>query len=130
MTLKDFAVKLITVFEGCKLTAYQDTGGVWTIGFGHTGPEVVKGFTITQERASSLLAEDASKLFALVSDKPLLEAAALVSFGYNCGLGALQKVLAGTSQLSQYVHDSKGNLLPGLKSRRDLEQALIDVSKG
>jgi len=33
--------RLTEQFEGCKLTAYQDQVGVWTIGYGHTGPEVV-----------------------------------------------------------------------------------------
>lgn len=29
-------VNLIKSFEGCRLTAYQDSAGVWTIGYGHT----------------------------------------------------------------------------------------------
>ena len=27
-------------FEGLRLEAYQDSAGIWTIGYGHTGPEV------------------------------------------------------------------------------------------
>ena len=27
----------IKKFESCRLTAYQDAAGVWTIGYGHTG---------------------------------------------------------------------------------------------
>ena len=44
--------------EGCKLTAYQDQKGVWTIGTGHTGPEVVEGLVITQGQADVYLSSD------------------------------------------------------------------------
>ena len=33
-------MKIIKEFEGLRLTSYQDSVGVWTIGYGHTGPEV------------------------------------------------------------------------------------------
>lgn len=36
-------------FEGCRLSAYQDQGGTWTIGFGHTlGVEAGDRCTLTQ----------------------------------------------------------------------------------
>jgi len=44
--------------EGLRLVAYQCTEGVWTIGYGHTGPEVQKGLTITKEQADHLLIND------------------------------------------------------------------------
>jgi lysozyme len=44
-------------FEGCKLTAYRDQGGVLTIGYGHTS-HVYEGQTCTQEEADSWLAQD------------------------------------------------------------------------
>ena len=37
-------------FESCRLTAYQDLKGIWTIGWGHTGPEVVEGLVWTQNQ--------------------------------------------------------------------------------
>ncbi|AUT96797.1 lysozyme [Citrobacter europaeus] len=50
---------LIKEFEGCKLTAYQDSVGVWTIGYGWTLPVEGKliraGMTIKQETAERLL---------------------------------------------------------------------------
>ena len=52
---------LIKHFEGCRLTAYPDpgTGGdPWTIGYGHTGPDVYLGVTITQAEADHLLKQD------------------------------------------------------------------------
>lgn len=44
--------------EGCRLSAYRDTQGIWTIGYGHTGPEVTQGLKITQEEADLLLLND------------------------------------------------------------------------
>ncbi len=41
--------------EGLRLKAYQDTEGVWTIGFGHTGPEVYEGLRWTVEQARTVL---------------------------------------------------------------------------
>ena len=127
MTAIELAAALIRVFEGCRLTAYQDTGGVWTIGFGYT-QGVQKGQTINYEEAVQQLTTGLAPLVKLVEGKPLLAAAAYLSFGYNCGYGSLSKVLAGTKQLSDFTHDHVGNLLPGLVARRALESALIEIS--
>jgi hypothetical protein len=40
MTLDSAWLGLLKQFEGCRLDAYQDTAGVWTIGYGHTDGEV------------------------------------------------------------------------------------------
>lgn len=44
--------------EGLRLEAYQDTLGYWTIGYGHTGSEVVEGLIIDKATAERLLLED------------------------------------------------------------------------
>ena len=44
--------------EGLRLTAYLDTVGVWTIGYGHTGPEVKRGLVWTAEKAEQVFIED------------------------------------------------------------------------
>lgn len=44
--------------EGLRTTAYQDDGGVWTIGWGHTGPEVHKGLVWTREQCVAALKAD------------------------------------------------------------------------
>ena len=128
ITLVEFSTALLHVFEGCRLKAYRDSGGVATIGFGST-LNVTDGMEITMEQALKLFERDCAPLLKLVEGKPLLEAAALVSFGYNCGAGALKRVLAGTSDRTTFVKDKKGNTLPGLVSRRRLETALIEASK-
>ncbi len=49
--------------EGCKLTAYPDTEGVWTIGWGHELPNQdgsARGLTWTQDQADDQLLDDIS----------------------------------------------------------------------
>lgn len=58
MRLTPKGVQLIKGHEGCKLTAYLCPAGKWTIGYGHTGPDVYKGLTISQERAEELFIQD------------------------------------------------------------------------
>jgi len=85
---------LLKSFEGCKLTSYQDQGGVWTIGFGHTGPEVVEGMIFTPEQATMQLEKDLEKFYHL--DQYLTENvndnqySALICLAYNIGLRALK----------------------------------------
>ena len=82
-------------FEGLRLTAYPDpgTGGdPWTIGYGHTGPDVHPGLTITQEQAEELLMQDVKKAAAAVNAKVTgditqEEFDALVDFVFNVGAG-------------------------------------------
>jgi lysozyme len=94
------AIELIKKFEGCKLVAYQCSAKIWTIGFGSTfyenGSKVQPGDTITQHRAESLLLITANKFAVEVrklvksnlNDKQM---AALISFAFNLGIGALNK---------------------------------------
>lgn len=87
------AIDFVKQHEGCVLTAYQDQGGVWTIGYGHTGPDVRKGLVWTQDQADAALNLDLSKAEASMlklttvqlSDK---QKAALDSFVFNLGAGA------------------------------------------
>lgn len=95
MTINLQGLSLIRKFEGCVLTAYKDVVGVWTIGFGHTGPDVTPGLVWTQTEAEFTLEEDLKRFEAGVTD--LLKVAvtsnqfsALVSFAYNLGLEALK----------------------------------------
>lgn len=52
---------MIASFEGLRLTAYQDIVGVWTIGYGHTGPDVKPGLAITRQQADQLLVNDLAR---------------------------------------------------------------------
>jgi lysozyme len=94
------AIDIIKKFEGCKLSAYKDIVGVWTIGWGNTyyenGSKVQPDDKITQARAEALLLITVTKFWNEV--KKLVKSpvndnqfAALVSFAYNLGIGALNK---------------------------------------
>lgn len=131
VTVAELASALIASFEGCKLQAYQDTGGVWSIGFGHTGADVHQGLVITQAQADALFEQDCARLLILVSGRPLIEAAALLSFGYNCGSGNLAAVLAGHDSIGNPRHttDKHGTVQAGLVHRRNVEELLIAASQ-
>jgi lysozyme len=85
-------LQLLTTFEGCRTTAYDDGRGVWTIGYGHTAG-VYPGMTITQAEAEQWLTADLAEFESNVSDAvqvPLNDNqfAALVCFCFNVGPGA------------------------------------------
>jgi lysozyme len=78
-------------FEGCSLTAYQDSAGYWTLGYGHrTG--VTQGMTCTQAQAETWLMEDLQWAVSVVQNQVLVpltqgEFDALVDFVFNAGSG-------------------------------------------
>ena len=90
MKVSDEGIKLIQKFEGCRLEAYKDPIGVWTIGYGHTSG-VKPGMTITQSVATELLKKDLVKAELAVAKYDNKyhwkqnEYDALVSFAYNIG---------------------------------------------
>lgn len=133
---------LIQRVEGLRLTAYQDTGGAWTIGYGHlilpTEPYYPYGprRTITQGEADALFAADSAKAQLAVDQLvtvPLSasQRAALVSFVFNVGRTAfatstlLRKLNAGdydgaAAEFGKWVYDN-GVRVAGLVNRRAIE---------
>ncbi|MDH0199138.1 lysozyme, partial [Enterobacter cloacae] len=98
MQTSEKGIALIKQFEGCKLTAYQDSVGVWTIGYGWTQPvdgkPIRAGMTIKQETAERLLKTglvsyeiDVSRLVKVSLTQGQFDA--LVSFTYNLGARSL-----------------------------------------
>ncbi|MBM2884524.1 muraminidase [Chromobacterium amazonense] len=133
-------IQLIQQFEGLRLTAYQDSVGVWTIGYGHTGPDVRAGLSISDSQATQLLSQDLRRFEQGVSN--LVKVAinqnqfdALISFSYNLGLGNLQSSTLlrllnqgdyrGASGQFPLWDKAGGKVLPGLQKRRQAEQALF-----
>lgn len=53
----EVAADFIAQWEGCKLSAYRCSVGVWTLGYGHT-KGVHEGDTCTAEQAKARLIED------------------------------------------------------------------------
>ncbi|MGO4786955.1 glycoside hydrolase family protein [Paenibacillus sp. 2KB_20] len=137
-------VKLIKDFEGCRLTAYKpvSTEKYWTIGWGHYGPDVKVGMTITQAQADSMLIADLAKYEAYVNNEAYAPVTAklnqnqfdaLVSFCYNCGAGNLKKLCAGRTieQIAQNItayNKAGGKVLNGLVRRRQAELELFNQS--
>jgi lysozyme len=133
-------VALIQSFEACALKAYTDQRGVWTIGWGHTGPEVVQGLVWTQQQADNQFILDLHRTETAVMNTVDIaltqpEFDALVSFTYNVGAGAeanstLVRLLnAGNIQAAadQFLLWDHVNGVPnaGLARRRAAEQALF-----
>lgn len=132
-------LKLIMEFEGCRLTAYQCSAGVWTIGYGHTAG-VYKGMKITQAQADAFLKQDIAKFEKYINNPsyvPFTEQLnqnqfdALVSFAFNLGQGNVKKLCVGRninqipSAMQQYCK-AAGKTLPGLQRRRKAEAALYN----
>lgn len=86
--------RLIKQFEGCKLVPYICPAGVWTCGWGSTGPDVVPGRPWTQQYADQRLASDALKFArGTLAYCPRLRGGAvdaIADFAYNLGLGRLK----------------------------------------
>lgn len=132
-------ISLIKSFEGLRLDAYQDSVGVWTIGYGTTRG-VKPGMSITKDQADRMLTNDVARfepdLNRLVK-VPLNQNQwdALMSFVYNLGAANLEsstllKLLnqgdytGAAGQFSRW-NRAGGQVLNGLVKRRAAEQALF-----
>ena len=141
------AEKIIREFEGCKLSAYKCPAGVWTIGWGATsvhGAPVREGDKISQALADELLRAEihryAAKLHQLIPASATWgsnQQAALISWAYNVGLGAVEgsslrrRINAGEAapvvvrdELPKWRHAGEA-VLAGLERRRAAEVALF-----
>ena len=143
MKISPPGIALIKQFEGCKLQAYPDpgTGGdPWTIGYGHTGPEVTRDLAINQQEADEYLERDLAKFEDCVTDACEKEPTqnqfdAIVCLAYNIGCKAMSgstliKLLnAGdvTGAASQFMRWNKagGVVMAGLTRRRQAERDLF-----
>lgn len=97
MSTTDKGIKFIQSFESCRLTAYKDVAGVWTIGWGNTNG-VHEGMKITQAQADEMFRKDLKSyedaVNALGFTLTPQQFDALVSFSYNCGKGNLKNLVA------------------------------------
>lgn len=121
-------VKLtIKSYEGCRLTAYKLPGeDNWTIGWGHSGPDVSEGMTISETRAEELFNSDIKVFensvnswndqYGLNLNQNQFDA--LVSITYNFGAYWVE-ANSGDWRLANYVQsgfkDASGNRLPDLE---------------
>lgn len=129
-------ISAIAGYEGFVPHTYEDTVGVKTIGFGHTGPDVKDGQKITKAQAYELLVKDINKHWDSIKKSirvPLhqYEAEAYTSFSYNVGAGNFRSsTLLKKLNLKDYAGACKqllkwtragGKVLPGLVKRRQDE---------
>lgn len=134
-------LSLTESFEGCRLVAYQDSGGVWTIGYGHT-KGVTQGMTCTQAQAEQWLLDDVADAAAAVNRLAHIamsqeEFDALVDFTFNAGIGAfagstLLKLLnardiEGAANEFDRWDLIDGKVIAGLLRRRQAERALFTL---
>lgn len=106
MQVSPFGVHLVSEFESLSLTAYRrrykNKLDVWTIGYGHTGPEVHEAMVVTVDQALQLLhadlasaTDDVNRLVRIQLNQNQFDA--LVSLVFNIGGG--QQGFAGSSLL-------------------------------
>lgn len=138
-------VKFIKQFEGFVNHAYKPVSDeiYYTIGYGHYGPDVRVGQTITEPQAEQLLANDLQRYVSGVASLVHVslnqnQFDALVSFAYNVGVGALGKSTLLTKlnagdykgaalEFPKWVYGAGGLALQGLVNRRHAEQNLFNT---
>ncbi|MBP5593888.1 MAG: glycoside hydrolase family protein [Pseudobutyrivibrio sp.] len=141
MKTSNKGIDLIKKYEGLRLTAYKpvSTEKYYTIGYGHYGPDVTAGMTISKEKAVEFLKQDLAKFEKAVNAIELEfnqnQFDALVSFAYNCGAGNLKSLCKGRTieqignKLPAY-NKAGGKVLNGLVKRRAEEQKLYKTPVG
>lgn len=127
-------------YEGLRLKSYRDSGGIWTVGYGHTGQDVTEDRCVTELEAEALLRADLRSAIDCVNRAvcvPLEQGQfdALVDFAYNAGRGNLlrstlltyvnaRKLQEAVGQFGLWINVN-GKPLPGLVRRRSAEAAMF-----
>lgn len=108
--INEYGLILLRHFEGISLKAYQDEGGVWTIGIGHTGG-VLPTDIITREQAEflfqttiSLVEREVKRLVKVHLNSN--QFSALCCFDYNIGCTEF-----ASSHLLKYLNAQRMDLV-------------------
>lgn len=145
MRINQATIELIQEFEGCRLEAYQDSAGYWTIGWGHAEtsgipPIPKRGMVITQAEADALFMETLERFADRIRPMFKREATpnqfgAMLSLAYNIGTGAFGKStclkrfnagdIEGAAEALTWFNKAGGKVLRGLVRRREAERALF-----
>ncbi len=144
MITSDKGREFIKSFEKCRLAAYDDGVGVWTLGIGHT-LGVQRGDECTQSQADDWFNEDLAAFEKVVPNGSIPPTQnqfdAMVSLAFNIGVGAfrdssLRRQFAQgfiTGAAEQFIRWNKaGNPLkelPGLTKRRLAERKIFEHAK-
>lgn len=142
MNISPRGLEFIRRMEACRLEAYQDSVGIWTIGYGHIRGPVREGDTCTQEQAEAWLLEDVASIAErciqnmVKVDLTQQEYDALCSFIFNLGCSAfrnstlLRKLNDGdfdgaAEQFAKWNH-ADNKVILGLTHRRQAERELFE----
>ena len=139
MKISEEGLSLIKKFEGCELKAYQDSVGVWTIGYGHT-KGVEEDQEITQDEAEDMLASELDEYEGYIRDMVECDLEqcqfdALVAWVYNLGptnlrsSTMLKRLNANDlddvpAQIRRW-NKAGGKVLAGLTRRREAEALMF-----
>lgn len=139
-TLKEHEGKVVDKSTG-RHVAYRDSGGVLTIGYGHTGKDVTVGKTISEQEALDLFDNDIAWAVKCVNDTltgyPLTQNQfdALVSLTYNIGATGFKGSTVvkrikngdykGAAEAITWWNKDNGKVVQGLVNRRAKEKALF-----
>jgi len=132
MKMSENGLQLLTLREGFKTFAYKDTKGIWTIGVGHTGPEVKAGLVWTVAQVKDALRADVATAEKAINKgvKVVLtqnQFDALCSFIFNVGVGAftrstLLKVLNKGNYIEAANQFDRWHIPVEITSRRNSER--------
>jgi lysozyme len=133
MNMSDAGLKLLMLREGSRNKAYKDTKGIWTIGVGHTGPEVVQGLVWTDAQVLEALRKDIAITEKALNDTVVVllgqqQVDALCSFIFNVGVNAFRR-----STMLRFINQGKmreaaaefdkWHIPPEITSRRNSEKS-------
>src|SRR3990167_7406424 len=96
MKMSEKGLQRLIVREGKRNKAYKDTKGIWTIGVGHTGPEVHEFLAWTDGQVFAALRDDLDEVEQALDKHVLVPLTqkqydALVSFIFNVGVNAFRR---------------------------------------
>ena len=131
--------------EGLRLDAYQDSAGVWTIGYGSTeyadGTPVRQGDMLQSNAAADALFRETLREYESAVSRSVLvplsqlQFDALVSLAYNIGTQAFRESTllkrlnthdyAGAANEFLRWNKAGGQVLEGLRRRREAERAMF-----
>jgi len=146
ITMSNDGLLVLRHFEGLRLKAYRDPVGIWTIGYGHTGPDVYEGLVWSQAQADKALRDRLAREFVpgvlAVITRSMTQGQldAMVDLAYNVGVAAFQGStlvkrfnegdIEGAAEEFLRWNRAGGQVMLGLRRRRAADRALFLGASG
>lgn len=122
--------------EGCRLSAYKDSVGVWTVGYGHTGSDVKPGLQINQGEADYLLEKDLQEAYEdlriIVPDlksHDLVRQGVLVNMCFNLGASSLKEFRTTLRNIRDHKYQEAALRMIGTKWATQVKQRAVELCK-